>query len=34
MYKAVDIVTLYLVDDNVKYHHIPIQKQISKCTKR
>ena len=31
-YKAADIVMLYLVYVNVKYHHIPIQKQISKCS--
>ena len=24
---------LYVVEVNVKYHHIPIHKQISKCTK-
>ena len=27
MYKSVDIVMLYLVDVNVKYHHISIPKQ-------
>ena len=34
MYKALDTLMLYLVDVNVKYHHISIPKQCSKCIKR
>ena len=33
MYQAVDIVTLYLVDVNVKYYLILIHKQRGKCIK-